>query len=55
MRAEKFWQWIAWRLPRPLAMWCAVRVGAHATQGKWETQVVPELRFMDALKRWETP
>lgn len=50
--AEKMWIWIAWRLPRPLVMWASIRLGAHATQGSYSSQVVPELGFMDALKRW---
>lgn len=50
---EKLWIWIAWRLPRSLVKWCAFRVGAHATQGQYETQIVPELSFMDAMQRWE--
>jgi hypothetical protein len=44
---------LAWMLPRSLAYWCAIRVGAHATQGEWSNQEVPALTFMDALKRWE--
>lgn len=46
---------IAWRLPRRLVMWCAIRVIAHATQGPYSGQVVPELTAMDALKRWDVP
>lgn len=49
---DKLCLWLAHRLPRRLVMWCAVRVGAHATCGDYSSQVVPELRFMDALKRW---
>lgn len=45
--------WIAWHLPRKVAYWAAIRIGAHATQGKYGTQIVPDLSFMDALKRWE--
>lgn len=44
---------IAWMLPRRIAYWCAVRVAAHATAGKWSTQDVPDLRVLDALTRWE--
>jgi hypothetical protein len=55
MTNERFWQFLAWRLPRSLAYWCAIRVMAHATQGRYGTQVVPELTAMDALKRWELP
>ena len=46
-------QWIAWRvLPRRVVMWCAIRVVAHATQGQWSAQIVPELTAMDAIARW---
>lgn len=45
--------WIAWRLPRKLVMWCYIRVGAHATTGRYGSTVVPELTMMDALKRWD--
>jgi hypothetical protein len=54
MRAEKIWQWLAWRLPRGLVYWCAIRVMAHATTGRYGTTVVPELPAMEALSRWET-
>jgi len=50
---EKFYSWLAWKLPRELVMWAAIRLGANATQGKWGHTVVPELTFMDALQRWE--
>jgi hypothetical protein len=49
---EKFYQWLADKLPRELAYWCAIRVGAHATTGKWSSQVVPELTVAEALQRW---
>lgn len=50
---EKLLIFIAWHLPRSLVAWCAIRLGAHATQGQYSSQVVPELTFMDALKRWD--
>ncbi len=49
---EKLLMWIAWHLPRDLVMWCYVRVGAHATTGKFGGEIVPEVRMMDALQRW---
>lgn len=49
---ERVWIFLAWRLPRPLVMWAAIRLLAHATQGPFSTTVVPELTFMDALQRW---
>ena len=50
---DRFCLWLAYRLPRRLVMWCAIRVGAHATQGQYSSQIVPELGFMDAIKRWD--
>lgn len=49
---DKLLMKLTWLFPRRLVMWCAIRVGAHATTGKYAEQVVPELRFMDALDRW---
>ena len=49
---EKVVMWIAWHLPKPIVYWCAIRVGCNATQDQWSNQIVPELKFMDALKRW---
>ena len=44
---------IVWRLPRQVVYWAAIRVIAHATQGPYSSQNVPELRAMDALQRWD--
>ena len=49
----KFWRWLAWKLPRPLVYFAAIRLGAAATTGKHGHTVVPEMRFMDAIGRWE--
>ena len=44
---------IVWNLlPRRIVYWCAIRVGAHATTGKFGNQNVPALTMADALKRW---
>lgn len=50
---EKIWMFVAWKLPHTLTMWAAIRVGAYATTGKYSSQIVPELTFMDAIKRWD--
>lgn len=50
---DKIQMWVAWKMPRWLVKWCSVRLMAHATQGKWSTQIVPDLTAMDALDRWE--
>jgi hypothetical protein len=52
---EKFTMTVAWRLPKQLAYWAAIRVMAHATTGSYSNQVVPELLAMDALERWNDP
>ena len=44
---------IAWKMPRWLVYWCAVRLGAKATTGEHGRIVVADLTFMDALDRWE--
>lgn len=51
---EKLNVGVAWLLPKEVVKWAAVRLMAHATQGEYSTQIVPELTAMDALKRWET-
>jgi len=50
---ERFWIWVAWKLPRPLVYWCAIRVNAYATTGDYGHLIVSELLAMDALKRWD--
>ena len=50
---EKIWMKIAWKLPHNLVYFCTIRVIAHATAGKYSNTVVPELKVMDALDRWQ--
>lgn len=42
----------AWALPRRVAYWATIRVGANATTGRYGNQIVPELTFTEALQRW---
>ena len=53
LRKTKAWQWLAHRMPKKLVYFCAIRLGAYATCGKYGDTIVPELTFMDALGRWE--
>jgi len=46
---EKFWIKLAWLMPRKLVYWCSIRLGTNATQDEYSNQIVPELKFMDAL------
>ena len=49
---ERFWCWLAWRLPRDLVMWCAVRLMAYATTGPYDKTQPGEISIIDALNRW---
>jgi hypothetical protein len=50
---QRIWMKLAWLMPKQLAYWATIRLGAHATTGVYGNQIVPDLYFMDALKRWE--
>lgn len=55
-RRERLHLWVAWRVPRWLAYWCAIRVMSAATVGEHRNQVGPDLTCLDALDRWgDTP
>ena len=49
---EKVAMWLSSKLPRTLVYWCAIRLFAHATTGKYSKQFVPELTALEALRRW---
>lgn len=50
---EKLMMWIAYKMPKWLVYYCAIRLGSHATTGKYGHTIVPDMPFMVALKRWE--
>lgn len=50
---ERFWMWLAWKLPRGLVYWCFVRVAAHATTGRFGGDESIALTLVEAMKRWE--
>lgn len=43
---------IVWKLPKSIVYWCSIRLGVNATTGEYSNQIVPDLNFIDALKRW---
>lgn len=49
---ERFWMWLAWKLPNTLVKWASIRLMAHATTGEYGSTVTPELLATDALRRW---
>jgi hypothetical protein len=52
-RNDKFWLWAARRIPKTLRYYCCIVAGAEATSGKYDTTIVPELTFVEFLKRVE--
>ncbi len=42
--------WLVHRLPRWLIYWAAIRLIAHAAQGKYGKQVVPKLPVREGLR-----
>ncbi len=50
---EKLSMLIAFKLPKRVVYWAAIRLMAYATCGKYGDTVVPELTGMEALKRWD--
>lgn len=50
---EKFWFWLAYKLPKPLVYFASIKLIAHATTGKFSNTEVPKLTAMEALNRWE--
>lgn len=49
---ERFWFWLAWRLPRRLVYFAVIRAWAHGTTGQWGDTEAPGLRVDEALQRW---
>jgi len=57
-RIEKFGEWLAQYiafnlLPRRVTYWAAIRLGANAAVGEHQDQIVPDLMFTEALRRWQ--
>lgn len=52
---DRLVMWLAWRLPRELAYWAAIRVAAHATTGRYDNTDPGQLDVMEMLNRWSKP
>lgn len=53
MKKEKFYLNLTRLIPRKCLYWIAIRIGAIVTTGKYGKTLVPELTFMEAVKRLE--
>lgn len=51
--ANQVAKWVAYRLSRRVVYWAAIRLGAHASTGKWSTTMATDMTFFDALERWD--
>jgi hypothetical protein len=49
---ERFWSWLAWRLPRRLVYWSAVRLFSRATVKEYSETEPGKLLVVKALQRW---
>lgn len=52
-RLDGLAMWLAWKLPRNVVKWCAVRVAVHGCTGKWADQSPPTITVAEMLDRWE--
>lgn len=52
-KRERAASWFVSKLPRWLIYRATIRAGVHATTGQYENTVVPDLTFIETLKRWE--
>lgn len=52
--SERFYRWLAWRLPRSLVKWCAVRLMAHATF-ILPSRTPDDITIIDMLGAWDDP
>lgn len=48
---ERFYRWLAPRLPRRLLYWATIEAGVVATTGTYSDTAVPSLTLLEALER----
>lgn len=49
---ERFYIWLAWKLPEELVSWAFCRVVGYATTGEYSNTEVSSVKAADALFRW---
>lgn len=50
---DKFYTWVAQKLPNKIVYFCAIRVWAYATTTPYDKTHPSQIRVITALKRWE--
>ena len=50
---HRFWLWLAYRMPRELAYWCAVRIWDHAIKKAAKDEYLFDMTVIDMMIRWE--
>ena len=50
--SEKFWAWLAYKVPKRLAYWCYVRVHSHSTVTKFTDKHPSEVNCFEAMEAW---
>jgi hypothetical protein len=50
----EFWSWLAWKLPRGLVYWCAIRLMTHSASVLYREEM-PAITCVDAITAWDTP
>lgn len=49
---DKILVWLAWRLPRKIVYFAAIRLMSSATVGKYADSALSKLLAEDALRQW---
>lgn len=51
--SERFWQAVAWLMPRRLVYWCVVRAAAHASTTTLQDTPVPAITVVDTMGAYQ--
>lgn len=49
---NQFYDWLAWKLPRRLVFYSAIRMGTQASTGTYKYKPYPEITFFEVIKDW---
>ena len=49
---DRFWLWLAYRLPRRLVFFAGIRLGEHASGAHWPGENLRQLPYTEAIRRW---